>query len=153
MEQVLPWGFGSLCLIVVIIVFIYWGRKLSVPKLVKTSGDAPKQISLQVPENVNLLEMSNEEIEALALDFAKKAAEGIPKDSTILGIENVTLTNNPDIGVGVWGQWSRSCGKSDLPGGVVVDPEIFQAPRIKDYQAKPGSSKMIIDNKGTKIKK
>lgn len=103
-----------------------------------------QRISLQVPENVNLVEMSSEEIERLALDMAHKAAATLPPRGALLGIDRLTLTNNAKTGIDVWGEWSRACARTELdPEGLVVNPEIYLSPLEGDISALP-SAKLLI---------
>jgi hypothetical protein len=153
MEQIMPWGFGILCLAVLVFVSVYWGKKIIASKPINAIQGIPKKISLQVPENVNLVQMSAEEIEALALDLSKKATKDLPKGSSLLGIEKVTLTNTPKLDWGVWGEWSRACGSRELPGDIIINPEIFEDPINPQALDKVNSSKVIMENKSLNAKK
>jgi hypothetical protein len=105
-----------------------------------------REIALQVPKDVNLVEMSAEEIEKLALDMARKTASSLPPNSALLGIDRVTLTNNASREVGVWGAWSRGCGrpKELARERISVNPEVFRSPITVAGDA---STKRVIDSK------
>jgi hypothetical protein len=90
----------------------------------------PREIALEVPRNVNLVEMSAKEIDRLALDMARKATASLPPDSALLGVERVTLTSRSSPEIGVWGQWSRGCGRSKELNrdDITINPEVFVSP-------------------------
>jgi hypothetical protein len=97
----------------------------------------PQRLQLQVPQNVNLAEMSDAEIESLALEMSRKAAGNLPKGATLTGVEGVTLSQaRPGVGVEVG--WSRGCGRADLTReGLVVNPEVFVDPmRVEELAGK-----------------
>jgi hypothetical protein len=117
------------------------------PKKVSTLPEhAPQRISLQVPKNVNLVEMSNEEIEALALEMSRKAVSELPRDTAVLGVDRVTLATSAKPEIGVWGEWSRACARAELRRDIVVNPEVFQDP-LQNVTAP--SVKSVIQNKGS----
>lgn len=117
------------------------GKRMS-----KSEGKA-RSITLKVPKNIDLEEMSNDQIEELAKDMAMKAADGVPKNSTLLGIEKLVLTNSSSPEVGVWGQWSRACDDKKLGReGLVINPAVFEAPIREDIE-NIGSSKVVMQNK------
>jgi hypothetical protein len=112
----------------------------------KDNPNSPKQLVIQVPKNVNLVEMSNEEIEKLALEMSRKAATGFPKESEVLGVERLVLASAKKPDVDVWGSWSRACGKADLTReGLVVNPEVFE-----EAVREAPSMKSVIQSKGIK---
>ena len=98
------------------------------------TGEKPRvqSISLQVPESVNLVEMSSKEIAELALEISRKAASSLPGKSELLGINQVTLTNSAKPDVEVWGAWSRACARPELSReGLVINPEAFRSPVLE----------------------
>lgn len=97
----------------------------------------PQRLLLHVPKNVNLAEMSDEEVERLALEMSRKAASNLPAGTTLTGVEGVTLVN-AQPGVGVEVGWSRGCGRAELNReALVVNPEVFADPmRLEDMTGK-----------------
>lgn len=97
----------------------------------------PRRLSLEVPQNVNLSQMSDDEIERLALDMSRKMASTLPKGTVLAGVEGVTLNQNRP-GVGVEVGWSRACGRAELTReGLVVNPEVFtNAIRVEELAGK-----------------
>lgn len=97
----------------------------------------PQRLLLQVPKNVNLAKMSDEEVEQLALEMSRKAASNLPAGSTLTGVEGVTLMS-AQPGVGVEVGWSRGCGRAELNReALVVNPEVFADPiRLEDMAGK-----------------
>ncbi|SRR6266481_345685 len=110
----------------------------------KTSGEKPRRIALQVPKGINLSQMSDEEIERLALEMSRKVASSLPKGSTLTGVEGVSMMQT---GVGVGVGWSRACGRADLSReGLVVNPEVFvDQLRLEDLAGK--SARITINTK------
>ena len=87
----------------------------------------PQHITLQVPEHIDLKKMSNQEIEHLAMDLARKAAPTLGKGATVHGVSGVQLVGNRRADVGVEVSWTRACGSADLRGeGIAIDPAAFQ---------------------------
>jgi hypothetical protein len=122
-----------------------------------------KSLALQVPPNIDLEKMSAEEIERLAIDMVQKVSASVPKNSTVLGIDRLVLTNAPtsDIGIGVIVHWTRACepwwpifGDREPQVGVAerkgigVNPEAFVDPAIDaiDIATHP-SHKTVTDRK------
>jgi hypothetical protein len=90
---------------------------------------ASRYISLQVPKSVDLVKMSEKEIAEYAEKTAARLAESLPKDSTLLNTQGVSLSSRIGSDVTIWGAWSRSCGSAELADhGLRVNPEVFEAP-------------------------
>ncbi|KFA90152.1 hypothetical protein [Archangium violaceum] len=108
-----------------------------------------REISLQVPPDINLAELSNEELEKLALDMSRKAASGLPKNSSLLGINRLNLTNSARMGIdiGILIGWSRSCDRTDLGHDVIIDPEVFRQPIPAEVLTKQKSVKAVLTTK------
>lgn len=86
-----------------------------------------KRVSLQVPDDINLHKMSDEEIEKLAVELSRKAASSLPKGTSLLGVNGVTLTNmaRPNWEIGIF--WSRSCSAADFERiPMEINPEYFE---------------------------
>lgn len=104
----------------------------------------PRRISLEVPKDVNLSEMSDKEIERLAVDLSRRAAAPLPKGTVLSGVQGVALRQ---VGVGVEVGWSRSCARAELSReGLVVNPEIF-VDRLRLTDIKDKSIKKTINTK------
>jgi hypothetical protein len=147
LEALLPWFFSLSGLVALIYLIWTVRKKLAEPIRVENIQGTPKRISLQVPENINLIEMSNEDLEAMALEMSRKIASDLPRSSTLLGVERIVLTNNPSADWEVWGEWSRGCFRPELEReGLVVNPEVFQSP-IQDVSTGTQASKRVIQNK------
>jgi len=92
---------------------------------------ASRYISLQVPKSVDLVKMSEREIAAYAEKTAARLAESLPKDSTLLNTQGVSLTTSSGPDVTVWGAWSRACGSAELADrGLRVNPAVFESPLV-----------------------
>jgi hypothetical protein len=90
---------------------------------------ASRFISLQVPKSVDLVKMSEHEIAEYAEKTAARLADSLPKDSTLLNTQGVSLSSQVGADVTVWGAWSRSCDRAELTDhGLRVNPEVFEAP-------------------------
>jgi len=109
--------------------------------------EKPRRLSLQVPKGVNLKDMSDAEIERLALETSRKVAKSLPKGSTLLGVEGVSMRQ---VGVGVEVSWSRGCGRADLTReGLVVNPEVF-VDRLNTEELAGGSGRVTVHPKARK---
>jgi len=151
----LPWVFGFLSLVVLGYLVILMRKKMAESEQKKATEGTPKQISLKVPDNIKLEEMTTEEIEKLALDMARKAASGLPKDSTLLGIDSISLAkedlNNKALGFGII--WKRSCDAGDLTReGIKVNPEVFRDP-VRHDLLDSVSTKVRIETKAPEVTK
>lgn len=112
----------------------------------------PRRLSLQVPTNINLEKMSDDEVEKLALDMSRKVASTLPKGAELSGVEGVTLTQGGTAGLGIGIGWSRACDRAELSReGLVVNPEVFSDPiRTEDIA---GQSARVTIKAQTKAKK
>jgi hypothetical protein len=107
----------------------------------------PNQISLQVPDSVNLKEMSTEEIEALALEMSRKAAAGLPKGTT-LATDRVSLVGRQpgQQGWGISIGWGRSCDAGELDPDIHINPGVFEDPIHQAVLDNP-NAKVTIESK------
>lgn len=95
-----------------------------------------KTVSLQVPDNIDLSKMSDDEISRLAVDLSQRAAANVPKGSTLLGIDGVSLTNmaRPNWTFGIF--WSRACSVADIdPTQLTINPALFEPVVMEKGQA------------------
>jgi hypothetical protein len=113
----------------------------------------PREIALEVPKNINLVEMSAKEIDKLAQDMARKAASSLPANSALLGVDRLTLTNSASPQVGVWGEWSRGCGRPrDVRDDITINPDVFVSP-VESKLGKLTKKTITGSRLGTKGKK
>ncbi|MGA2737415.1 MAG: hypothetical protein ABSG65_08180 [Bryobacteraceae bacterium] len=112
-----------------------------------TPAPQGKSLALQVPPNINLENLSNAEIEKLAIEMAQKVAASGPPQSTLLGVDRLVLTNaqKPDVGVEV--TWTRACASAESPReGIAINPQAFAEP-VVDIATFP-STKIVTDRSG-----
>jgi hypothetical protein len=120
-------------------------RMANVPPTRTTPAPQGKSLALQVPANINLEKMSTAEIEKLAIEMSQKVAAAAPKNSTVLGVDRLVLTNRAKADVGVEVTWTRDCGSRDLAReGIAINPEAFSDPVQIDVAAHP-STKVTVE--------
>lgn len=98
------------------------------------SGDSSPRgatVALSVPESVNLEKLSDQEIEHLALDLARKAASGLPRGAALRGVSAVSLVQQRAFGIGIG--WERACDMPDLDShDILINPAEYRSPINRD---------------------
>lgn len=97
-----------------------------------------REISLKVPESIDLEKMSEEEVERYALEMSKKAMQGLP-DESVLNVDRITLTRSA-VDWSFYFRWSRACFSAELDRAIKVDPEVFENPINEEIDLRKSAS-------------